>query len=239
MKRELSGGINILQKLKLIEYNNDNGFADRESFRMTRQAKEMLFPELNISSTHLESFRKSLIRHEEIVRKQLHYDREVAAQVSDLERLLEDAHYREICNRLKEKGHRTGFTCLFYGAPGTGKTESVLQLARQTGRDIMQVNVQEIKSMWVGESEKNIKALFDRYRSCSGSTNPLWRRGSGYGSPCFPICRKPICGFWQENTISAAGRSRTLRGIMPLIPFYMAMLQHVWKTSWSIVRANV
>lgn len=28
----------------------------------------------------------------------------------------------------------------------------------------MQVNVAEIKSMWVGESEKNIKALFDRYR---------------------------------------------------------------------------
>ena len=166
VKRELNDGINILQELKLIEYNNDNGFADRESFRMTRKAKEMLFPELNISSTHLESFRKSLIRHEEIVRKQLHYDREVAAQVSDLERLLEEAHYREICNRLKDKGHRTGFTCLFYGAPGTGKTESVLQLARQTGRDIMQVNVQEIKSMWVGESEKNIKALFDRYRRC-------------------------------------------------------------------------
>ena len=166
VKRELSGGINILQKLKLIEYNNDNGFADRESFRMTRQAKEMLFPELNICATHLESFRKSLIRHEEIVWKQLHYDREVAAQVSDLERLLEEAHYREICNRLKEKWHRTGFTCLFYGAPGTGKTESVLQLALQTGRDIMQVNVQEIKSMWVGESEKNIKALFDKYRSC-------------------------------------------------------------------------
>ena len=166
VKRELSGGINILQALKLIEYNIDDGFADRESFRMSRKAKEMLFPELNISSTHLESFRKSLIRHEEIVRKQLYYDREVAAQVSDLERLLEEAHYREICNRLKDKGHRTGFTCLFYGAPGTGKTESVLQLALQTGRDIMQVNVQEIKSMWVGESEKNIKALFDRYRSC-------------------------------------------------------------------------
>ena len=166
VKRELNGGMNILQELKLIEYNIDDGFADRESFRMTRQAKEMLFPELNICATHLESFRKSLIRHEEIVRKQLHYDREVAAQVSDLGCLLEEAHYREICNRLKEKGHRTGFTCLFYGAPGTGKTESVLQLALQTGRDIMQVNVQEIKSMWVGESEKNIKALFDKYRSC-------------------------------------------------------------------------
>jgi SpoVK/Ycf46/Vps4 family AAA+-type ATPase len=53
---------------------------------------------------------------------------------------------------------------LFYGAHGTGKTETVLQLARQTGRDIMQVNISEIKSMWVGESEKNIKNVFDQYR---------------------------------------------------------------------------
>ena len=65
---------------------------------------------------------------------------------------------------MEESGFRCGFTCLFYGAPGTGKTETVLQLARQTGRDIMQVNVSQIKSCWVGESEKNIKSLFDTYR---------------------------------------------------------------------------
>jgi SpoVK/Ycf46/Vps4 family AAA+-type ATPase len=29
----------------------------------------------------------------------------------------------------------------------------------------MQVNISQIKSMWVGESEKNIKAVFDKYRS--------------------------------------------------------------------------
>lgn len=38
-------------------------------------------------------------------------------------------------------------------------------MARLTGRDIMQVNMSEIKSMWVGESEKNIKELFDTYRA--------------------------------------------------------------------------
>lgn len=59
---------------------------------------------------------------------------------------------------------RKGFACLFYGSPGTGKTETAYQIARKTGRDIMIVNVSEIKSCWVGESEKNIKALFDRYR---------------------------------------------------------------------------
>ena len=66
---------------------------------------------------------------------------------------------------MKETGFRCGFTCLFYGEPGTGKTETVLQLAKQTGRDIMQVNISQIKSMWVGESEKNIKQLFDDYRA--------------------------------------------------------------------------
>ena len=34
----------------------------------------------------------------------------------------------------------------------------------KTRRDIMVVDVPQIKSMWVGQSEKNIKALFDRYR---------------------------------------------------------------------------
>ena len=62
------------------------------------------------------------------------------------------------------RGFRGGFACLFYGGPGTGKTETVYQLARRTGREIMVVDVPQIKSKWVGDSEKNIKALFDRYR---------------------------------------------------------------------------
>ena len=85
-------------------------------------------------------------------------------QLEGLAELLDEGHYMSICNRLKEKGRRQGFACLFYGEPGTGKTESVLQMAKKTGRDIMQVNISQVKSMWVGESEKNIKAIFDRYR---------------------------------------------------------------------------
>lgn len=65
---------------------------------------------------------------------------------------------------MQQRGFRQGFACLFYGGPGTGKTETVYQMARQTGRDIMVVDVPQIKSKWVGDSEKNIKALFDRYR---------------------------------------------------------------------------
>ena len=67
---------------------------------------------------------------------------------------------------------RKGFACLFYGAPGTGKTETVYQLARRTGRDLMIVDVSQIKSCWVGESEKNIKAAFNRYRSYVRQSEP-------------------------------------------------------------------
>jgi SpoVK/Ycf46/Vps4 family AAA+-type ATPase len=61
---------------------------------------------------------------------------------------------------------RGGFCCLLSGPPGTGKTETVYQLARETGRDLIMVDISQTKSMWFGESEKRIKSIFDKYRSC-------------------------------------------------------------------------
>ena len=97
----------------------------------------------------------------------------VQRQLESLSELLSEENYLGICNRLKERGLRQGFACLFYGEPGTGKTESVLQIAKKTGRDIMQVNISEVKSMWVGESEKNIKAIFDRYRAVAKNSKKV------------------------------------------------------------------
>jgi len=165
IKSSLNAGEHILLSAKMIEYNNDDGFVNRESFRMTMEAKRTLFEELNLSSLNTNQKKAGLLKADDITIKKLYYDEEVRKQVSELTQLLNDDHYQEIRNRLKESGFRCGFTCLFYGMPGTGKTETVLQLAKETGRDIMQVNISEIKSMWVGESEKNIKALFDNYRN--------------------------------------------------------------------------
>jgi hypothetical protein len=51
------------------------------------------------------------------------------------EQLLEDSHFKGIQERLDEMGMRKGFNIILYGSPGTGKTETTLQLARKTGRD--------------------------------------------------------------------------------------------------------
>jgi hypothetical protein len=164
IKSQLSKGNNDLFEEGMIEYNNDDGLVDCESFRMTDKARSELFSELCLKSRNNSKLSKDLIKSEKIAEKKLFYGESIQAQIDELSQLLEEKHYQEIHQRMKDSGFRCGFTCLFYGAPGTGKTETVLQLARQTGRDIMQVNVSQIKSCWVGESEKNIKSLFDTYR---------------------------------------------------------------------------
>ena len=163
IKCMLNAKCHTLQYLHLIEYGNDNGLVDRETFRLSRQAKRELLSELNISS--MSQACKGMIKAKDIIAKQLFYENDTQQQIAELEDLLDENRYQQIHNRMKEAGFRCGFTCLFYGAPGVGKTETVLQLARKTGRNIIQVNVEQIKSMWVGESEKNIKALFDDYRN--------------------------------------------------------------------------
>ena len=163
IKHSLNINVHPLQRKGLIEFVNDNGMADREAFHLTRKAKRELLSELNFSS--MSQVCKGTIKAKDIVAKQLFYENDTQQQIAELEGLLDEKRYQQIHSRMKEAGFRCGFTCLFYGAPGVGKTETVLQLARKTGRNIIQVNVEQIKSMWVGESEKNIKALFDDYRN--------------------------------------------------------------------------
>ena len=85
-------------------------------------------------------------------------------EIERLVSLLGKENLPAIQSRLEQAGMRKGIACLFYGAPGTGKTETVLQIARRTGRDIMQVDIAGMRDKYVGESEKNIKAVFQRYR---------------------------------------------------------------------------
>lgn len=159
----LVSGNHCLIREGWIENASADGFRDSECYRLTEKSRELLLSEFNLQIKGDNKY--SFIHQEDIIPKSLFFNEQVEQQLNCLSELLNENNYSGICNRLKAKGHRQGFACLFYGAPGTGKTESVLQLAHKTGRDIMQVDISRIKSMWVGQSEKNIKALFDYYRN--------------------------------------------------------------------------
>ena len=169
-RADLLAGEHTLQKHHLIEHRCDDGIADVNKYKLTENAKRDLLEEMKFY-VRAEKI-ANLMEHGCLTQKQLFFSADIRQQVEELGSYLQPENYRLIQERMKVKGFRSGFACLFYGPPGTGKTETVYQLARQTGRDIMVVDVPQIKSKWVGESERNTKALFDRYRELAKRVHP-------------------------------------------------------------------
>ena len=161
-KAQLRSGEHRVQNKKIVEHRCVDGLADVTRYKLTESAKRTLLAELKIDAT--EEKLADMLDSGKLAQKQLFFPKDIQRQVEELGSFLQPENYQKIQERMKEKGFRNGFACLFYGGPGTGKTETVYQLARQTGRNIMVVDVPQLKSMWVGQSEKNVKALFDRYR---------------------------------------------------------------------------
>jgi len=119
--------------------------------------------------------KNNIIISSEIQQKELIFNKNESAQISQLTHSLAEDKFQEIQQRMKQKGLPHGVTVLLFGAPGTGKTESVYQLARETHREIMLVDLSQSKSMWFGESEKIVKKIFTEYASYSGEckTTPI------------------------------------------------------------------
>ena len=161
-KAKLRSAQHTLMKKKIVEHICEDGIADTSKYHLTADAQRDLLAELNINP--VEETMAGTLKPSDLTPKKMFYTHEVEKQVNELSKLFKQDEFQKIQERMREKGFRNGFACLFYGSPGTGKTETVYQLALQTGRNIMIVDVPQIKSKWVGDSEKNIKALFDRYR---------------------------------------------------------------------------
>ncbi|MDY0143171.1 MAG: ATP-binding protein [Bacteroidales bacterium] len=101
----------------------------------------------------------------QIFTKYLFYNDAEAKQLSVLKQILQDENFTATQQRLAAKGLPNGITALLHGFPGTGKTETVLQIAKETNREIIKVDISQSKSMWFGESEKIIKRIFTNYKS--------------------------------------------------------------------------
>lgn len=159
---ELESGDNILFSENMIEHANNHGQVDSTHWKLTDYSKEEIYSEFHFKKS--KALNSSLIQPDDVKEKKLYFNDEISGEIERLRSLLSFDRMKKVMDRLEEKGMRRGFACLFYGAPGTGKTETVLQLAKASGRPIMQVNIASIRSKWVGETEQNMKLCFDNYR---------------------------------------------------------------------------
>ncbi len=57
-----------------------------------------------------------------------------------------------------------GTSIVFYGPPGTGKTMAAQVLAKELGLDIYRIDLSQIGSKYIGETEKNLGAVFEAAR---------------------------------------------------------------------------
>lgn len=166
--RLLERGVHPLQVAGLVEQTDCNGQVEADAWRMTDAAKERFLVEVDCTAPVKND--KEIQKAESITEKPLFFNASVSKQMAQLESLLQEDRFAAVQENLVKHGMRRGFACIFYGAPGTGKTESVLQLARKTGRGIMMVDVPSLRDKYVGETEKNTKAIFDKYRKfCKNS----------------------------------------------------------------------
>jgi len=78
---------------------------------------------------------------------------------------------KKVIQRLKKwgikKNNEISSKIIFYGPPGTGKTMTANLIANELNKPLLTLDVSKILSMYVGESEKNVKKLFDEYYEIS------------------------------------------------------------------------
>ncbi|WP_457744517.1 ATP-binding protein [Sulfurimonas sp.] len=71
---------------------------------------------------------------------------------------------------IKDKKSGIDARIIFYGAAGTGKTMTAYSLAKSLKRQVLAFDCSKILSMYVGESEKNVRKIFDTFYELSAKT---------------------------------------------------------------------
>jgi hypothetical protein len=108
-----------------------------------------------------------LVEAKSVQPKTLHLNESEEKQVGVLHNLLRDEQLGQVQQRFQQAGLGKGVVVLLYGEPGTGKTETVYSIAARTQRNVLLVDIANIKDKYVGESEKHLKMLFEEYRKAA------------------------------------------------------------------------
>jgi hypothetical protein len=100
-----------------------------------------------------------------IPKKELYYDQKIKPEIDSIFELLSSDKSADLFNKMESLGMKKSISILLSGAPGTGKTETAYQLAKATDRPFFMVDISNIRDKWLGESEKNVKRIFNEYKA--------------------------------------------------------------------------
>ncbi|PSR52326.1 AAA family ATPase [Adhaeribacter arboris] len=84
-----------------------------------------------------------------------------AEQIEDIKRWFRYHAILETDANLSRK-IKQGYRVLFHGPPGTGKTLTAGLMGKEFNKDVYRVDLSQIVSKYIGETEKNLSKIFDR-----------------------------------------------------------------------------
>ena len=163
MKRIYKGTFKSI-KDKVLKLDEDSPFRNDPSFDITDKYYEKIFEgKFKKKTKEFKPKFTELIKYNNI-KGELFFDKEIQEHVDTICDASTGKKYNQITKELKKAGLPTGLVALLHGYPGTGKTATVFEIAKKTKRDVLQVDISNIKDMYVGESEKRLKQVFTEYK---------------------------------------------------------------------------
>lgn len=151
----------IVKKLNLID-SKPSIFRGDHKLKLSDKALALLkeLEGIELGGVNL----KKMTNPTEIKPVELFYNPFEASQLATIEKSISEENFENIQSNLAKNNMPIGVTVVLFGTPGTGKTETVYQIAKRTGRPIFKVDISNTKSSWFGESEKIIKKVFTDYQ---------------------------------------------------------------------------
>lgn len=171
----IENGIQELVKEGLVSVTNEtSGTNAKSEYSLSLEAVRLLFSGCDelISYKTLAKF-ANVVKCESIEAKDLFFSREASDEIESLTKLLSPDGFKRAKSILAKQKRAQSILSLLWGPPGTGKTEVVRQIARQSGRDIIQFDTSKVISNQWGASERFYRALFRSYNCVAVvSSNP-------------------------------------------------------------------
>jgi SpoVK/Ycf46/Vps4 family AAA+-type ATPase len=175
----LEDGSNLLSS-EIIDYEemlNPFGGISRSFYIVDEVLQRIIHPQKTKKVTRLKL--NALIEEQDIF--------ELIDSETDLDDVVLNKRTRETLNNLMQqvdkevvarlvkwgiKDKKSGIDAriIFYGAAGTGKTMTAYSLAKSLKRQVLAFDCSKILSMYVGESEKNVRKIFDTFYELSEKT---------------------------------------------------------------------
>ena len=152
---------NIINLIRCFSEKNDTGFRN-EAYEIAKDFDKDGDYDLAEYIMTLLSSANTFVPQDDV--QSLKYCRKVNFDNSSLP--LPDVIKNDIIGIVNAIGHNTGVNkFLFQGAPGTGKTETVKQIARLTDRILYLVNFDMLIDSKLGQTSKNVAELFEEINS--------------------------------------------------------------------------